>query len=173
MNLLRLSRALAVCFWLSPCGALALDLHVDPRGNDTWSGQLAAPNTAKSDGPLASFDGARRAVRKLARPLAEPVRVIFAGGVYRIDQAVAFEARDSGETGRVISYEAAAGAEVVISGGKELPIFKDMGGGRWELAVPAKSGNRTTIFPPSRQLSREIGASRRRQKPMRCGLECR
>ena len=159
MNLLRFSRALAVCFWLSPCGALALDLHVDPRGNDAWSGRLAAPNAANSDGPLASLDGARRAVRKLARPLAEPVRVIFAGGVYRIEQAVAFDARDSGETGRVISYEAAAGAEVVISGGKALPLFTAGEAGRWEVKVPAGIANFEQLWVGERRAVRARAVS--------------
>lgn len=134
MNLRRAFRLLAVCLWLSR--AAALDLHVHPRGNDAWSGRLAAPNVAHSDGPLASLDGARLAVRKLPRPLAEPVRVIFAAGVYSLERAAAFDARDSGENGRVISYEAAPGADVVLSGGRELPAFHDVGGGRWELDVP-------------------------------------
>jgi len=68
---------------LLPCVAQALDLHVSPRGNDDWSGRLPAPNADHSDGPLATLNGARRAVRKLPRPLTEAVHVIFAAGTYR------------------------------------------------------------------------------------------
>lgn len=136
MNLFCVGRALAIVLCFSPVGAIALDLHVNPLGNDAWSGRLARPNAAKSDGPLASLDGARLAVRKLPRPLVEPVRVVVAGGTYRIDQAVAFDGRDSGENGRVISYEAAPGAEVIISGGKTLPRFTEGKAGRWELNLP-------------------------------------
>ncbi|MFZ9460719.1 MAG: right-handed parallel beta-helix repeat-containing protein [Opitutales bacterium] len=52
-------------------------------------------------------------------------------------QAVAFDERDSGEAGRNISYEAAPGAVVVISGGKELPSFQVGTDGHWTLQTPA------------------------------------
>jgi len=118
----RLSWVLA---FLLPSAALALDLHVSPDGNDKASGQANAP--------LASLEGARQAVRKLPRPLTEPIRVIFAAGTYRVTQAVAFDEKDSGEAGRVISYEAAPGAKVVISGGAELTSFQVGPDGRWTL----------------------------------------
>ena len=92
---------------LLPGSVLALDLHVSPKGDDKASG--------RTDAPLASLEGARQAVRRLPRPLAEPVRVIFAAGTYRVTQAIAFDEKDSGEAGRTISYEAAPGAKVVIS----------------------------------------------------------
>ena len=34
----------------------ARSLFVAPGGNDSWSGTLAAPNAADSDGPFASLD---------------------------------------------------------------------------------------------------------------------
>ena len=110
---------------LLPCAVQALDLHVAPQGDDHASG--------RADAPLATLEGARQAVRKLPRPLTESVRVIFAGGTYHLTQAVAFDERDSGEAGRTISYEAAPGAKVVISGGKELPAFEVGQDGRWTL----------------------------------------
>ena len=117
-----------LCAFLLPGAALALDLHVAPAGNDHASG--------KPDAPLATLDGARLDVRKLPRPLIEPVRVIFAAGTYRLTQAVAFDERDSGEAKRLISYEAAPGAVVVISGGRELPAFEAGPDGRWTLQTP-------------------------------------
>jgi hypothetical protein len=105
--------------------ALAVDLHVSPNGDDKASG--------RADAPLASLEGARQAVRKLPRPLTEPVRVLFASGTYRITQAVTFDEKDSGEAGRTISYEAAPGAKVVFSGGAELPSFQVGPDGRWTL----------------------------------------
>ena len=118
---------------LLPFTAQALDLHVSPKGDDRASG--------KADAPLASLDGARLAIRKLPRPLTESVHVIFAEGTYRLTAAVAFEAKDSGEDGKLISYEAAPGAKVVISGGKELLPFTAGKDGRWTLQIPA--GNET------------------------------
>lgn len=111
--------------FLLPGVALAVDLHVSPKGDDKASG--------RADAPLASLEGARQTVRRLPRPLAEPVRVLFAAGTYRITQAVAFDEKDSGEAGRTISYEAAPGAQVEISGGAELPLFEVGPDGRWTL----------------------------------------
>jgi len=122
---------------LSPLAAQALDLHVAPQGNDDWSGRLLKPNADHSDGPLATLNGARLAIRKLPRPLKEPVHVIFADGIYRQAAAIAFEPKDSGEEGKVISYEAAPSAKVVLSGGKELPLFTLGKNGRWLLQTPA------------------------------------
>ena len=114
---------------LLPFTAQALDLHVSPKGDDHASG--------KADAPFASLDGARLAIRTLPRPLTEPVHVIFAEGTYRLTAAVAFDAKDSGEDGKLISYEAAPGATVVISGGKELPPFTSGKDGRWTVQTPA------------------------------------
>ena len=111
--------------FLLPGVALAVDLHVSPKGDDKASG--------RADAPLASLEGARQAVRRLPRPLAEPVRVLFAAGTYRVTQAIAFDEKDSGEDGRTISYEAAPGAKVVVSGGAELPLFEVGPDGRWTL----------------------------------------
>jgi hypothetical protein len=112
-----------------PLAAQALELHVSPAGDDRASG--------KADAPLASLEGARLTVRKLPRPLSEPVRVLFATGTYRITEAVAFDGQDSGEAGCLISYEAAPGAQVVISGGQALPAFTAGKDGRWTLRLPA------------------------------------
>lgn len=147
-------RSLAVALCLSSVGAFAFDLHVSPAGNDGWSGRLAQPNAAKSDGPLASLAGARRAVRQLPRPLTEPVRVRFASGTYLIDQAVAFDAQDSGEDGKLVSYEAAPGAEVIISGGQALPALVEAKGGRWELSVPAGTAHFEQLWVGGRRAVR-------------------
>lgn len=135
-----------LCAFLLPVAALALDLHVSPDGDDKASG--------RADTPLASLEGARQAVRKLPRPLTEPVRVIFAAGTYRITQAVAFDERDSGEAGRTISYEAAPGAKVVISGGRELPPFVSGRDGRWKLEAPAEAGIFEQLWVGDRRATR-------------------
>jgi hypothetical protein len=112
-----------------PLAVQALELHVSPKGDDQASGGI--------DAPLASLDGARRVVRDLPRPLTEPVRVVFAAGTYRVTDSVDFDEMDSGEEGKPITYEAGAGAEVIISGGMELPPFSPGQDGRWTLAIPA------------------------------------
>lgn len=131
---------------LLPLAAQALDLHVAPAGDDHASGQAKAP--------LASLEGARQAVRKLPRPLTEPVRVIFEAGTYRLTEAVAFDARDSGEADRPISYEAVPGAVVVISGGQELPAFTVDSAGHWTLSTPAGTPTYEQLWVGDRRATR-------------------
>ena len=45
--------------------AARADFFVSPKGNDHWSGTLAAPNATSTDGPFATINRAKRAVREL------------------------------------------------------------------------------------------------------------
>jgi hypothetical protein len=53
-------------------------------GTDGWSGRLAAPNSAATDGPLASLDGARRAVRAIDKNGLDKVTVLLRDGTSRV-----------------------------------------------------------------------------------------
>ena len=104
--------------------AAPVKLYVAPNGNDAWSGQSA---TAKApSGPLATFAGARDAVRKLkaAGQLPQGAVIEFAAGVYEASAPVEFTADDSGADNAPIIYTARPGAEVRLIGGKEVTNFK-------------------------------------------------
>jgi hypothetical protein len=120
------------------CAEGDLNVYVSPKGNDAWSGRLAAPNAAKTDGPVASLHGARDAVRRLkaAGPLTRPVRVIIAGGVYPMTEPVLFTPDDSGTEQSPVIYEAAPNARPVFSGGRRITGFKPGPGGVWTAQVP-------------------------------------
>jgi parallel beta-helix repeat protein len=137
-----------------PFPLVALDLHVATDGNDAWSGKLARANPARTDGPLASLEGARLAIRKLPRPLTESVQVVFDAGTYRLAQTVAFDAADSGDAAHPIVYLAAPSAEVVLSGGRELPAFQPIKGGRWELRTPAGTETFEQLWVGERRATR-------------------
>ncbi|MEO6739775.1 MAG: right-handed parallel beta-helix repeat-containing protein [Chthoniobacteraceae bacterium] len=97
--------------------ASALTVRVAPDGKDG------------GDGAQATFAGARDAVRK-ARDAGDKSggKVIFSEGTYAITEPVIFEPRDSG-----VSYEAASGAKVVITGGRKITgAMKD---GMWTAKV--------------------------------------
>jgi hypothetical protein len=131
---------------LLPFAGQALELHVSTKGDDQATGKIEAP--------LATLDGARRAIRKLPRPLTEPVRVVFASGTYRITEAVAFDELDSGEEGRPVSFEAGPGAVVIISGGKELPAFSPGKSGRWTLRTPTSTETFEQLWVGERRATR-------------------
>jgi hypothetical protein len=130
--------AMSALLWAWPLGATAATLHVSPSGNDAWSGRLDRPNAERTDGPLASLEGARDAVRRLKAqaPLTEPVRVLFADGVYPVRGPVAFTPEDSGTEACPITYEAAPGATPVFHGGREIRGFQRGPDGVWAAQVP-------------------------------------
>lgn len=113
-------------------------LHVAPGGSDAWSGGLAAPDTGRTDGPLASLAGARDALRKLRAGggLTGPARVMVAAGNYTLGGPVEFFPEDSGTAEAPVSYEAAPGAMPVFSGGRTIAGWKPGPNGVWTADIP-------------------------------------
>ncbi|NLF68314.1 MAG: hypothetical protein GX575_04580 [Candidatus Anammoximicrobium sp.] len=113
---------LATCLWaVSSAGlhAQGLTFYVAPNGNDAWSGKLAEPQGG--DGPFASIGRARDAIRQAkAAPggLQEPVTVRIRGGTYFLSETIRFAPEDSGTPQAPISYEAFAGEQPVLCGGR-------------------------------------------------------
>lgn len=109
---------------LTVAAPAAITLYVSPNGNDAWSGTPAKANKAKNDGPLATPQGARDAMRRLkANGLTGGVTVEFAAGTYLLAAPLKLEAQDSGTEQAPIVYRAAKGAIVKISGGRAIGGF--------------------------------------------------
>ncbi len=106
-----------------PC---ALDLYVAVDGNDAWSGTLPAPNAARNDGPFASIERARDAIRtrKAAGLAAGPITVHIRGGGYRLARALELTADDGGTPESPVVYRAHADELVRIVGGPEVTGFR-------------------------------------------------
>jgi len=124
-----------------------MELYVAPQGNDQWSGRLARPNADRTDGPLASLQGAREAVRRLKAegPLREPVRVQVADGIYPLTEPVIFTPEDSGTAECPIIYEAAPGARPVFSGGRAITGFQLGEDGLWVAHLPEVQAGQWTF----------------------------
>jgi len=101
------------------------DFYVSPQGNDSWTGKLAEPNTAGTDGPFRTLERARKAVRQLKVQVYKPkdtpvasgaspgairyigsphpfgsgrdILVYVRAGTYSLKQPVLFEPADGGE----------------------------------------------------------------------------
>ena len=101
------------------------DFFVSTRGNDEWSGKL--PDPGENDGPFATVERARVAVRALLKTQKGPqrVRILLRGGTYYLNSPLEFRAEDSGTEQAPVEYVAAPGEKVVLSGGRRLD------GGRW------------------------------------------
>jgi hypothetical protein len=141
------------------CASPALELRLAPDGNDAWSGRLARPNAARSDGPLASLSGARDALRKLnARgPLTEPVHIVIAAGRYTMTGPLVLGPEDSGTESAPIHFEAAPGARPLFSGGRIITGFQPGQRGLWQTRIPEVAQGRwyfEQLFINGRRASR-------------------
>jgi len=118
--------------------AIGHTFYVSPDGNDDWSGGMSQPAADKSDGPLATLTGARDKIRKLksAGPLAEPVEVVIADGVYSMRQSLLLTEADGGTDTCPVTYTAAQGASPIFSGGKRITGFTSDPNGLWTVRIP-------------------------------------
>jgi len=116
------------------CGSVAyaeVVLHVSPSGND------AAPGTPRA--PFATVERARDAVRALkrdGRPLSQPVTVLLADGVYRLERPLVFAPADSGTAEAPVTYAAEPGAKPILSGGKLIDGWRRTDDRLWGANVP-------------------------------------
>ncbi|MBT4818743.1 MAG: right-handed parallel beta-helix repeat-containing protein [Lentisphaerae bacterium] len=138
MNVLRASCSIAAGLMVALGSVLSgTTLYVAPGGRDSWSGTVATATGNGRDGPLATLQGARDAVRRLKQrgPLTKPVSVLFREGIYPVPEPVVFEPLDSGTAAFPITYAAFPGEKPVFSGGRRLSGFRVLDG-VWRLKLP-------------------------------------
>ena len=99
--------------WLA--GALwSAEVYVSPSGSDDAAGTIGQP--------VATLDAARLKVRALSLRSSERTDVILRGGVYRLTEPLRLTPEDSGTPEAPITYRAAKGERVTISGGRLLSL---------------------------------------------------
>ena len=96
--------------------------YVSTTGNDQWSGALASPNRAKTDGPFVTLQKARDAIRALQAkgPLTAPVRVLVRQGTYFLAEPLVLSADDSGAEQCPITYATMPGEKVSLRGSQPI-----------------------------------------------------
>lgn len=89
-------------------------------GNDSWSGTRPEPNAEGTDGPFATLDRARLAVRELkaSEDRKEPVTMMVRGGKYFLEETLVLTAEDSGTPECPVIYTAYPGEQPILSGGR-------------------------------------------------------
>lgn len=98
----------------------AADIYVSPQGSDKWSGTLPEPNAAATDGPFASLQRARDAVREIIKGKSKDVVVLVRGGTYRLEETIVFGTQDSPTGDSTVTYAAYPSETPVFSSGREI-----------------------------------------------------
>src|SRR6266567_5488960 len=98
---------------------------VATNGDDRWSGRVAAPNRARTDGPLATSSAALKAVREFRRQetnaVAKAVTVFLRSGPYFLSEPLVLGPEDSG-----LTLAAYPGEKPVLSGGRRITGWKEV-----------------------------------------------
>ena len=117
MNLPSLSRCavlralFAALVFLPVKPASATEIHISPSGDDANPGTSALP--------VKTPQGAQVRVRALIQAgLKDPVDVIFGAGTYAMASPLELRPEDSGTADFPITWKAAPGAGVVLTGGR-------------------------------------------------------
>jgi hypothetical protein len=131
-----LALALAVC---GPAAhAQVSTYYVAPDGNDSWSGTLPSPNTGPTgptDGPFATLNQARLAVRADVKTALSQVTVELRDGTYFLAQTAVFTAMDSGTSSIPIIYRNYRQESPVISGGVRVQGWTNVSGNVWQTML--------------------------------------
>jgi parallel beta-helix repeat protein len=104
------------------------DFYVSTEGSNDWSGTLADPNKQGTDGPFATLEYAKNAVRELKNKKSIDILVYIRNGVYKLTNTVVFGLEDSGGKNRTITYAAYPGETPIFSSGKEIKGWKKVTG---------------------------------------------
>lgn len=107
------------------------DYYVSTTGNDAWSGKLAEPNSTKTDGPFATVNRAKQAVRLIKKDCYRNIFVLIRGGEYRLSETEIFTPADSHYDAYQIVYMAYPGENPVFSSDVEIT--------GWQLAKSVKN----------------------------------
>ena len=110
-------------------------LYVATNGNDDWSGRLAEPNAAGTDGPFATLVRARDEARR-QRAAGQPVKVVVRGGTYFLESPFVLEPEDSGTKERPALFAACPGEKPVFSGGRRITGWRQGPGKLWQIELP-------------------------------------
>ncbi|MGI0079446.1 MAG: hypothetical protein ACRECH_07470 [Nitrososphaerales archaeon] len=112
--------------------------YVATDGNDSWSGTLSSPNSQNTDGPFATLAQAQISVRNLKNgnpTRSTPIVVEIEAGTYYLGNTLDFTSADSGTQNAQIIWEAALGANVSISGGKQVKNWTLVSSNEWSASA--------------------------------------
>ncbi len=118
------------------------DFYVSTVGNDQWSGKLSEPNEARTDGPFATVNRAKKAVRLIKKDMYRNIFVLIRGGEYQLSSTEVFTTLDSHYDSFQIVYKAYPNENPIFSSDQKIT--------GWQLAksvtnLPAKAKGKVFV----------------------------
>ncbi|MBT5876610.1 MAG: right-handed parallel beta-helix repeat-containing protein, partial [Candidatus Latescibacteria bacterium] len=99
--------------------------YVATNGRDDWSGRHASPDGNGTDGPFATLERARDAIRSLkGNGNTDGMEVLIREGTYSLHRPLEFSERDGGTRDQPIVYRPYNQESVTLSGGRTLSNFQ-------------------------------------------------
>jgi hypothetical protein len=160
-----MNAALLLLIILSQAGAKPMNLYVSPNGNDSWSGRLASPNRTRTDGPFATLERARDAIRTLKRQGKLPeggVTVWLRGGMYAQLTPLELTAEDGGTPQSPITYSAYRNEQVRLVGGKRVTGWQSVTDATVLRKLPSEARGKALVADLRAQGITDFGQMRRR-----------
>ena len=99
-----------------------LTFYVSPTGSDGWTGTLPRPNADMSDGPFATLERARDAIRSCRMAGAvngNKAEVVIRGGTYHLSHTFLLDGRD-GAFAEALTFRPYSGEGVEITGDRAI-----------------------------------------------------
>ena len=98
--------------------------YVSVDGNDKWTGTLSSKNSSESDGPFATLQQARNAIRNLKNNGSkDSFTVVVRGGIYRFNETLTFGPEDSGTQSNPLIIRAFNDEHPILTGSKKIDKF--------------------------------------------------
>lgn len=140
----------AFLFWMFLFGLAAsasgTAFYVSPNGDDSWSGITSEKSIFGTNGPFATLERARDAIRELKKSGRYPARggvtVFIREGVYSLSRTFQLSAEDSGSLESPVSYRAYRNETVRLLGGKALENLEPVRDREVLKRLPAASRSR-------------------------------
>lgn len=99
--------------------------YVAVNGNDKWSGILSAPNASETDGPFATLQKARDAIRELKKKGSkDSFSVVVRGGRYELKETLVLGPEDSGTEFQPLVFRAFENETPILSGSRRVSGFE-------------------------------------------------
>lgn len=100
--------------------------YVSISGNDNWSGKFPSPNKEKNDGPFATLERARDAVRTwmaTGGKSVDTVTVYIRKGNYSLQNTLHLNMQDGGSSDKPVVWRSYPGEKVFLTGSRTIEGF--------------------------------------------------